>query len=159
MRTETIQAILDRVPPSPRMEAAQASIPLLGESCFALRIGAREGDVTPTNEGETKSLAREWRTATRKVGGRTMSADTLGDAKDSRVAELASRWAKLVGDRPHLLEGDDDGVGSLVLDGEDYSHLNPQTDGDGRYAELRMGKLSNAPQNNYGGSRDVGDGV
>lgn len=150
MRIATIQRIIDNVPPSPRMEAAQASIPLLGERFFGPH--GMDCDKLGTDNAD-------WRKATRKVGKRVLSADTLGDAKDSRVAELATRWEKLVKSNPSLIEGDGEGVGSLVLDGEDYSHLNPQTDGDGRYAELRMGKLSNAPQNNYGGSRDVGDGV
>ncbi len=149
METATIQAIINRVPPSPRMDAAQASIPLLGERFFGPH--GMDCDKLGTDNAD-------WRKATRKVGKRVLSADSLGDAKDSRVDTLRLRWAKLVAAKPHLLEGDEDGVDGLA-DGEDYSHLNPQTDGDGRYAELRMGKLSNAPQNNYGGSRDVGDGV
>lgn len=159
MEAATIQRIIDNLPPSPIMDAAQASIPLLGESCFGIRIGAREEDVTPKNDGETKSLAREWRTATRKQGGgRLLSGDELYVAKMDRVDTLRQRWATLVAAKPHLLEGDEAGVAGLA-DGEDYSHLNPQSGGDDRYAELRIGKLSAAPANNFGGSRDVGDGV
>lgn len=159
MEAATIQRIIDNATPSPIMDAAQASIPLLGESCFGIRIGAREEDVTPKNDGETKSLAREWRTATRKQGGgKLLTATAKLDGKEKRIRELQARWYMLSTLNPGLIEGEGEKVAGLA-DGEDYSHLNPQSGGDDRYAELRMGKLSACPANNFGGSRDVGDGV
>lgn len=143
----TRQAQADRV-----ILPAQAATPLMGHEAFWL------------NE-------KEWQleqNAIAKAGGKkqrdTSSAKIVpAQTVDSRVAELATRYAAIVEKYGNQLDAEGCDAPSIVGEGE---HFDAPRSSDAqrayvenKYLNARKGKLSVVPANSFGGSRDIGDGV